>query len=57
MCVSCESDKDSVSKPVGLANVSYADKKEGRVIQKRFIGDWKHEWAPSKHRRCNARKS
>jgi len=54
MCVSCESDKDSVSKPVGLANVSYADKKEGRVIQKRFIGD---EWAPSKHRRCNARKS
>lgn len=57
MCVSRESDKGSASKPVGLANVSYADKEEGHVIQKHFIGDSKHEWAPSKHRRCNARKS
>lgn len=50
MCVSRVSDKDCVSKPVGLANVSCADKEEGRVIQKHFIGDSKHEWAPLKYR-------
>lgn len=48
MCVSRVSHKDSLSKPVGLANVSLADKEEDCVIQKHLTGDSRHEWAPSK---------